>query len=163
APATGGASHEAPSGRRPPGADRLAGLPAARHQPSGDLRRRRGDPHDQRHRRARCGIAARRHPGVPSGRHAEGPRPGRRGQPVPGAGVPGRLHPDPGLRRRPHLHGAQGVLRRRRRADLPAAHPGHREDRGRHPRRRPPREAVLPAQPARQGRQDQGEARGRSL
>ena len=38
------------------------------------------------------------------------------------------------------------------------------EDRGGHPRRRPPGEALLPPRPARQGRQDQGEARpGRAL
>ena len=41
---------------------------------------------------------------------------------------------DPGFRRRPHLHGPQGLLRRRRRAHLPAAHPDHRQDRGRDPR-----------------------------
>ena len=34
-----------------------------------------------------------------------------------------------------------------------------RADRGRDPRRRPPGEAVLPAQPAREGRQDQGASR----
>ena len=37
--------------------------------------------------------------------------------------------------------------------------PDHRADRGRDPGRRPPREAVLPAQPPRQGGQDQGASR----
>ena len=45
---------------------------------------------------------------------------------------------------------------------FPRAHPGHREDRGRHPRRRAPRQALLPARPARQEGQDQGEARRRA-
>ena len=42
--------------------------------------------------------------------------------------------------------------RRRRRADVQDQQPAHREDRGRPPRRGPPRPAVLPAQPRRQGR-----------
>ena len=42
--------------------------------------------------------------------------------------------------------------RRRRRADVQGQQPAHREDRGRPPRRRPPRAAVLPARPRRQGR-----------
>ena len=43
---------------------------------------------------------------------------------------------------------------RRRRAHVQAPQPAHREDRGRPPRPGPPREAVLPAQPRRQGRHD---------
>ena len=42
--------------------------------------------------------------------------------------------------------------RRRRRADVQDQQPAHREDRGRPPRRRPARPAVLPARPRRQGR-----------
>ena len=42
--------------------------------------------------------------------------------------------------------------RRRRRADVQDQQPAHREDRGRAPRRRPPRAALLPAQARRQGR-----------
>ena len=42
---------------------------------------------------------------------------------------------------------------------FPVHSPDHRPDRGRHPRRRAPREALLPARPARQEGQDQGEAR----
>ena len=45
---------------------------------------------------------------------------------------------------------------------FPVHSPDHRQDRGRHPRRRPPRQAVLPARAARQEGQDQGEARGSS-
>ncbi len=40
-------------------------------------------------------------------------------------------------------------VRRRRRARLPALFAGHRFDRGRPPRRSPPREALLPAWPPR--------------
>ena len=42
--------------------------------------------------------------------------------------------------------------RRRRRADVQDPQPAHREDRGRPPRPGPPRPALLPAQPRRQGR-----------
>ena len=45
---------------------------------------------------------------------------------------------------------------------FPIHSPDLREDRDRHPRRRAPREALLPAQPARQGCQDQGAPRGLS-
>ena len=45
---------------------------------------------------------------------------------------------------------------------FPLNSPDLRADRDRHPRRRAPREALLPAQPARQGRQDQGTPRGLS-
>ena len=91
----------------------------------------------------------------------QGARQGHRGQPLPHPGLPGHRHPPPGRRRPRDLHRPQGELRRRRRAHLPGAHPDHRQDRGRHPRRRAPRQALLPARSARQGRQDQGEARRR--
>ena len=42
---------------------------------------------------------------------------------------------------------------------FPLHSPIDRQDRGRHPRRRPPGQALLPPRPRRQGRQDQGEAR----
>ena len=42
---------------------------------------------------------------------------------------------------------------------FPVHAPDRGQDRGRHPRRRPPGQAVLPAGPGREGRQDQGEAR----
>jgi len=45
----------------------------------------------------------------------------------------------------------------RRGAHLPGAHPGDREDRDRHARRRAPGEALLPARSARQEGEDQGE------
>ena len=44
---------------------------------------------------------------------------------------------------------------------FPVHTPVDREDRGRHPRRRAPREALLPPRSARQGRQDQGASRER--
>ena len=46
-------------------------------------------------------------------------------------GVVIRIH---GVRRRPHLHRPQGLLRRRCRAHLPPEQPDLREDRDRHPR-----------------------------
>ena len=49
------------------------------------------------------------------------------------------------------VHRPQELLRRRRRADVPAALAEDRQDRGRRDRRRQPREALLPA---RQGRQE---------
>src|SRR5690606_23584453 len=51
-----------------------------------------------------------------------------------------------------------GELRRGHRAYVPGAQPGHRKDRGGHPRRCSPGEALLPARPAWQGRQDSREA-----
>ena len=45
-------------------------------------------------------------------------------------------------------------------ADVPGAYPGDRQDRSRHPRPGPAREAVLPALAARQGRQDPRAPRG---
>ena len=50
------------------------------------------------------------------------------------------------------LHRPQAVLRRRRRAHVPGALAEDREDRGREPRRRPAREALLPARPRRPSR-----------
>ena len=41
---------------------------------------------------------------------------------------------------------------------FPVHSPDHRQDRGRHPRRRPSGQALLPAGPPREGRQDQGTA-----
>ena len=57
------------------------------------------------------------------------------------------------------LHRPQGQLRRRRRAHVPGALADRRQDRGGHPRRRPPGEALLPPRPGREGREGQGEAR----
>ncbi len=51
----------------------------------------------QRHRRARQRHQARRRPGLPRRRHRQGPRQGRRGQPLPRPGLPGRRDPHPGL------------------------------------------------------------------
>ncbi len=89
-------------------------------------------------------------PRIPSGRHAARRRQGRRG----------RAHPHPEFRRRLHrplqprpgqlLHGPQDQLRRGRRARLPALLAERRFDRGRPPRRRSPRQALLSARPHRQ-------------
>ena len=67
-------------------------------------------------------LAALRHPRLPSRRHREGPREGRRGHPLPHPGLPGRRDPSPGRRAARDLHRPQDQLRRRRRAHLPAAH-----------------------------------------
>ena len=56
------------------------------------------------------------------------------GQPLARPGVPGRRDPRPRVGHRPHLHRPQGLLRRRRRAHLPAELADLRDDRGRHPR-----------------------------
>ena len=74
-----------------------------------------------------------------------------------------------GLRRRRHrqaqprpeqqLHRAQDLQRRRRRAHLPALQPADRRHRGQAPRRRAPRQAVLPAPAQRQVGAHQGKAR----
>ena len=55
------------------------------------------------------------------------------------------------------VHRAQGELRRRRRARLPAAHAAHREDRSHRARPRPPRAPLLLARSRRQGGSHQGE------
>ena len=89
-------------------------------------------------------------PRIPPRRHAARRRQGRRR----------RARPRPEFRRRVHrpleqghrlqLHRPQDQLRRRRRARLPALFAGDRFDRGRPPRRRPPRQALLSARPHRQ-------------
>ena len=66
-------------------------------------------------------------------------------------GLRGRRDQAPGPRRARDVHGPQAVVRRRRRAHVPAALAEDRADRGRRARRRPPREALLPARPRRQG------------
>ena len=65
-------------------------------------------------------------------------------------GVPGRRDPATGGRPPRDLHRAQGVLRRRRRADVPPALAHDREDRGGDPGPGPPRQALLPSRTARQ-------------
>ena len=90
----------------------------------------------------RAGLRARRH----AARRGEGGR--------------GRAHPHPGLRGRLHralqqgaeqqLHRAQDQLWRGRGARVPALLADDRGDRGGAPRRRAPRQAVLPARPLRQ-------------
>ena len=74
--------------------------------------------------------------------------------------IEGERSPRPDVRRRLHrprqqgrefeLHRPQDFVRRRRRARLPALLAGDRFDRGRPPRRRAPRQALLSARPPRQ-------------
>ena len=63
-----------------------------------------------------------------------------------------------GVGRPRDLHRAQGQLRGGGGADLPGALADHRQAGGGHLRRRPPGQALLPAGPLGEGRQDQGEA-----
>ena len=83
-------------------------------------------------------------------RHAARERQGDRRQPRARAGLRGRVHRAQERRHELVVHGAQDLLRRGRRARLPAVSPAHRLDRGRAPRRRAPRQALLPARPHRQ-------------
>ena len=66
-------------------------------------------------------------PRLPAGRHAAGERQGDRGQPRARAGLRGRVHRAAQPRRELGLHGAQDLLRRRRRARVPALQPAHRQ------------------------------------
>src|SRR5262249_26589879 len=69
-----------------------------------------------------------------------------RGQPAADPGLRGHLLEAPGLRLPRDVHGAEAVVRCRRRADVPAPLAEDREARGRVDRRRAPREALLLAQ-----------------
>ena len=88
-------------------------------------------------------------PDVPGRRPRARPLPGRGGHPAPHPGLRGRRPEAAGQGRPPHLHGAQAVLRRGRRAHVSRALAQDRADRGDGPRRGPPREALLPARPDR--------------
>ena len=94
----------------------------------------------------------RRVPSFQAGRPRPRPLPGHRGHAAPHPGLRGRRHQAPGPRRARDLHRPQAVLRRRRRAHVPGALAEDREDRGRRPRRRAARQALLPARPRRQAR-----------
>src|SRR4029077_2723729 len=102
--------------------------------------------HEQRHpgHRARADAEC---PAVQGGRHGACPLPGDRGNEAARPGVRGNSAQATGSRRARNLHRAQAVLRRGRRADVPAPLAEDREDRGRRDRRRQPREALLPARP----------------
>src|SRR5436190_7301374 len=108
------------------------------------------------HRSGRSIDTPRRRPRVRARRHGEDPRARRRGEPRADPGVPGRGDPQAGVGGTRDVHGAEGQLRRRRRADVPGAQPDRGQDRGRHSRRRAASEAVLPAGAGREGGQDQG-------
>ncbi len=117
----------------------------------GEKRRAPPSRHEQRHRNHRARAAAPR-PHLLAGRPRQGPLPGDRGHAQPHAGLRGRRHQAPGPRRPGDVHRPQAVLRRRRRAHVPGALAEDRADRARRPRRRAPRQALLPARPRRQAR-----------
>src|SRR5437868_3935380 len=114
------------------------------------------------HRSGRSNDTPGRRPRVRARRHREGPRPGGGGEPRAHPGVPGRGEPQAGVGRAGDVHGAEGELRRRGRANLPRAQPDRGQDRGRHAGRRAAGEAVLPAGPGAESGQGQREA-SRSL
>ena len=89
--------------------------------------------HEHRHRQPRARPAA-PGPELRPGRPRQGPLPGRRGHAPPHPGLRGRRPQAPGPRRARDLHGAQAVLRRRRRAHVPRALAEDRAHRGRRPR-----------------------------
>ena len=99
---------------------------------------------------------AHRHAGVPSRRHRQGARAGGRGKSRARPGVPGRRDPPPGRRPPRDLHGAQDLVRGRRRAHVPGAFAVDRQARGREPRAGASRQALLPARAARQEGAHQG-------
>ena len=91
-------------------------------------------------------------PALPGRRPGAGPLPGRGGHPAPHPGLRGRRAQASGRRRAADLHGAEALLRRRGRADVPAALAEDRAHRGRRPRRGAPGQALLPARPRRPAR-----------
>ena len=105
----------------------------------------------ERDRQPRAAPAAHGPPAVQGGRHGARALPGDRGPAPPRAGLRGHRDQAPGRRGARDVHRPQAVVRRRRRAHVPAALAEDREDRGAGDRRREPREALLPA---RQGRQE---------
>ena len=108
-------------------------------------------PHEHSHRRPRE-ASAEAAAEVRRGRPRARPLPGGRGEPPPHPGLRGHRDQAPGQRRARDVHRPQAVLRRRRRADVPAALAEDREARGGRPRRRAAGEALLPAREGRQER-----------
>ena len=82
--------------------------------------RRASSSHEQRHREPRARPAARRTAAVQGGRHRARPLPGDRGPAPARPGLRGDRDQAPGRRRARDVHRAQAVVRRRRRADVPA-------------------------------------------
>ena len=119
---------------RPPAA---AGEQAAdrTHRTGGIQTSRSPESHEHDHPEPREGAAADA-PAVRRRRPRSRPLPGDRGHPHPHPGLRGRRHQAPGQRRPRDVHRPQAVVRRRRRADVPAAFAEDREARGRRPRRR---------------------------
>ena len=85
--------------------------------------------------------------GFRAGRHRHRQRQRRRRHPQARAGLRRRRHRQAQPRAELQLHRAQDLERRRRGAHVPALQPADRVDRGQAPRRRAPRQAVLPARP----------------
>ena len=83
-----------------------------------------------------------------------------RGREGAGPDLRGDRHPEARRGRPRDLHGPARVLRRRRRADLPAPLPAGRAGPGREVRARPALQALLPPGAHRQGRAPAGEAAG---
>ena len=154
--AAGAATHvrtaAGPAGRR--GADRRrANMAGQRGRPA------RGTEHSHDPDRDHRSRAAHRAPRRQVRRHRPRPREGARRRQGAHPGVRGHRHRHAPRRHARVLHGAQGVVRPGRRAHLPAALADDRQDRGRAHRQGPPREAVLPARPARQGGPHEGSER----
>ena len=161
--ATGGwqsAARAQGSGHRAEAPQRSAtiGRPRAGHARQCAAPRRRPSPvprrqycHEHRDRQPGARSAPPR-TGVRRRRPAARPLPGDRGHPAADPGVRGHRDQAPGSRRPGDVHGPQAVVRRRRRADVPAAFAEDRADRGRRARRRAARQALLPARSRRQAR-----------
>ena len=115
------------------------------------VQRRRHQTHEHDHREHRAGQL-RRVPRFCPGRPREGPLPGRGGYPPPNAGLRGDRHHATGHGRARDVHGPKAVVRGRRGADIPGPLAEDRAARGRRARRRPARQALLPARPGRQAR-----------
>ena len=109
-------------------------------------------PQDERHQGARARAAPHRRTGDRPRRHRARVGEGGRGHPRADPGLRGHRHADARRRPEPGDHRASHRQRRRRGAHLHGARAADREDRGRPPRRRPPRPALLPARPGRQVR-----------
>ena len=101
-------------------------------------------PYVRRNRQHRARAAA-PSPLLPGGRSRARSLPGRRGHPAPYPGVRGHRDQASGHRCARDVHGAEAVVRRRRGAHVPRALAQDRAHRGGRARRRPAREALLPA------------------
>ena len=118
---------------------------------------------DERHRDDREAPAAQGAAAIQGRRHGSRPLSRHRGHAFPRPGLRGHRDQAPGCGLPRDVHRPQAVLRRRRRALVPAPLAEDREDRGRPDRRREPRQALLLAREsgkegARQGQAVRGQA-----